>query len=186
MEGIFVHASAVPTIDDIGGLLAYIVGNPYLFISSTTVMTSGLLLGAVLVSVLPKRTLMLRRIAPTLAVILSYFGLGSIALSTEILIRFHHTIPSETEIQFVSGLGHLFEAAIGIALLASYLRGHSGTAWLWAHTLALAYWTFQVAVLTPPWFAFQGQREAVLFVVMVMLAVAATTNVLLWRSAARR
>jgi hypothetical protein len=181
-----VHASAFPTIGDIGGLLAYVFGNPYLFISSTTVMTTGLLLGAVLVSVLPLRTHALRRGAPTLAVILAYFGLGSIALSTEILIRFHATIPHETEVQFVSGIGHLVEAAIGTALLFPYLRGRTRTDWLWAHTLALAYWTFQVAVLTPPWFAFQGQREAVLHVVLVMLVGAATLNVLLWRAATRR
>ena len=120
------HASALPTIGDIGGLLAYVFGNPYLFISSTTAMTSGLLLGAVLVSVLPRRTHTLRRVAPTLAVILTYFGLGSIVLSTEILLRFHDSIPNETEIQFVSGLGHLVEAAIGIALLSAYLRGTRG------------------------------------------------------------
>jgi len=181
-----VHASALPSFDDIGGLFAYVFGNPHLFISSTTVMTTGLLLGAVLVSVLPRRTHMLRRGAPTLAVILTYFGLGSLVLSTEILIRFHDTIPDETEIQFVSGLGHLVEAAIGIALLVPYLRGRTRADWLWAHTFALAYWTFQVAVLTPPWFAFQGQREAVLQVVLVMLTGAATLNVLWWRSAARR
>jgi hypothetical protein len=181
-----VYGSAFPTIGDIGGLLAYVLGNPHLFISSTTVMTSGLLLGAVLVSVLPHRAHTLRRVAPTLAVILVYFGLGSIVLSSEILIRFHYAIPNETEIQFVSGIGHLFEAAIGIALLVPYLRGHTKAEWLWAHTLALAYWTFQVAVLTPPWFAFQGQREAVLRVVLTMLAVAATVNVLLWRRAAPR
>jgi hypothetical protein len=181
-----VHASALPTIGDLGGLLAYLFGNPHLFISSTTVMTTGLLLGAALVSVLPYRTHTLRRAAPTLAIILTYFGLGSLVLSTEILVRFHDTIPNETEIQFVSGLGHLLEAAVGIALLAPYLRGHSRAKWLWAHTLALTYWTFQVAVLTPPWFAFQGQREVVLRVVLVMLAAAATVNVILWRSAARR
>jgi hypothetical protein len=181
-----VHASALPSIGDIGGLFAYVFGNPHLFISSTTVMTTGLLLGAVLVSVLPRRTPVLRRIAPTLAVILTYFGLGSIILSTQILIRFHDTIPNETEIQFVSGLGHLVEAAIGIALLLPYLRGRMRADWLWGNTLALAYWTFQVAVLTPPWFAFQGQREAVLHVVLVMLTGAATLNVLLWRAAARR
>jgi hypothetical protein len=181
-----VLASALPTISDIGALLAYAFGNPHLFISSTTAMTSGLLLGAVLVSVLPRRTHLLRRGAPTLAVILTYFGLGSIVLSTEILIRFHATIPNETEIQFVSGLGHLVEAAIGIALLIPYLRGRTRAEWLWAHTSALAYWTFQVAVLTPPWFAFQGQRDAVLYIVLIMLAIAATLNVLLWRSASRR
>jgi hypothetical protein len=181
-----VHASALPSIGDIGGLFTYVFGNPHLFISSTTVMTTGLLLGVVLVSVLPQRALMLRRVAPTLAVILTYFGLGSIVLSTEILIRFHATIPHETEIQFVSGLGHLIEAAIGIALLVPYLRGRSRADWLWAHTVALAYWTFQVAVLTPPWFAFQGQKEVVLQVVLVMLTGAAMLNVLLWRSVVRR
>jgi hypothetical protein len=180
-----VQASALPTIDDIGGLLAYVFGNPYLFISSTTVMTSGLLLGAVLVSVLPRRAYMLRRAAPTLAVILTYFGLGSIVLSTEILVRFHDTIPDETEVQFVSGLGHLVEACIGIALLTPYLRAQTKVHWLWAHTLALAYWTFQVTMLTPPWFAFQGQRAAVLQVVLVLLAVAASLNVLLWRNTSR-
>ena len=180
------HASALPSIGDIGGLFAYVFANPYLFISSTTVMTTGLLLGAVLVSVLPHRTQTLRRGAPTLAVILTYFGLGSIALSTEILIRFHDTIPHETEVQFVSGLGHFVEAAIGITLLSPHLRGRTRADWLWAHTFALAYWTFQVAVLTPPWFAFQGQREAVLRVVLVMLTGAATLNVLLWRTAVRR
>jgi len=181
-----VHASALPTIGDIGGLIAYVFGNPYLFISSTTVMTSGLLVGAVIVSVLPQRTHLLRRGAPTLVLILGYFGLGSIVLSSEILLRFHAAIPDETETQFVSGLGHLVEAAVGIALLIPFARGHTMTDWLWAHTLALTYWTFQVAVLTPPWFAFQGQREAVLLVVVVMLAAAATLNVLLWRSAAHR
>ena len=180
------HASALPSISDIGGLVVYLFGNPHLFISSTTAMTTGLLLGAALVSVLPRRTQMLRTAAPTLAVILTYFGLGSLVLSAEILIRFHNTIPHETEIQFVSGLGHLLEAAIGIALLMPHLRRRTRAEWLWAHTFALAYWTFQVAVLTPPWFAFQGQREAVLHVVLVMLTGAATLNVLLWRSAARR
>jgi len=181
-----VHASALPSIGDIGGLLAYVFGNPYLFVSSTTAMTTGLLAVAVIVSVLPRRTHMLRRVAPPLAVILTYFGLGSLALSTEILLRFHDTIPNETEIQFVSGIGHFIEAAIGMAVLLPYLRGHARAEWLWAHTVALAYWTFQVAVLTPPWFAFQGQCEAVLQVVLVMLLIAAAMNVLLWRGAARR
>jgi hypothetical protein len=181
-----VQASALPTIGDIGGLLAYVFGNPYLFISSTTVMTSGLLVGAVLVSVLPNRSHLLRRAAPTLAVILTYFGLGSIVLSTEILVRFHYTIPDETEVQFVSGLGHLVEASFGLALLAPFLRDRTRAQWLWAHTIALAYWTFQVAVLTPPWFAFQGQREVVLATVLMMLTLAASLNVLLWRASTKR
>ena len=180
------HASALPTISDIGGMLAYLVGNPHLFISQTTFMTTGLLLVAAVVSVLPQRTHLLPRVAPSLAVILTYFGLGSMVLATEILIRFHSTIPVETEIQFMSGLGHLLEAAIGVALLVPYLRRRGQADWLWAHTVALAYWTFQVAVLTPPWFAFQGQGQVVLVVVLIALAVAATVNVLLWRRAARR
>ena len=180
------HASALPTIGDIGGLIAYVFGNPYLFISSTTVMTSGLLLGAVLVSVLPSRKHVLRRAAPIVAVVLTYFGLGSLVLSSEILLRFHDTIPAETEIQFVSGLGHLIEAVFGIAVLSPFLRGHTRADWLWAHTVALFYWTFQVAVLTPPWFAFQGQREAVLQVVLAVLVLAATLDVVLWRSATPR
>src|SRR5206468_12164274 len=67
--------------------------------------------------------------------------------------RFHAAIPDETETQFVSGLGHLVEAAVAIALLIPFARRHTMTDWLWAHTVALTYWTFQVAVLTPPWFA---------------------------------
>ena len=180
------HASALPTISDIGGMVAYLFGNPHLFISQTTFMTTGLLLVAAVVSVLPQRTHLLPRVAPTLAVILTYFGLGSMLLATEILIRFHSTIPMETEIQFMSGLGHLLEAAVGIAILFPHLRRRTRNAWLWGHNLALAYWTFQVAVLTPPWFAFQGQREIVLVVVLIGLAIAATVNVLLWRQAARR
>src|SRR5690242_2764319 len=42
-----VHASLIPTANDLAGLLAYVLGNPYLFISSSTVMTTGLLIGAV-------------------------------------------------------------------------------------------------------------------------------------------
>src|SRR5438046_9128161 len=130
-------------------------------------MTSGLLLGAVVVSVLPQRTHMLRRGAPTLVLILGYFGLGSIALSSEILLRFHGTIPDETETQFVSGLGHLAEAAVGIAVLSPVARRHTKTQWLWAHTLAIGYWACQAAVLTPPGVAVEGQPQAVVRVVRV-------------------
>jgi len=184
-----VHASAIPTIYDIGGLIAYVFGNPWLFISSTTVMTTGLLVGAVLVSVMPQRLPVLSRVAPTLAVILAYFGLGSFALSVEILLRFHYAIPYETEVQFVSGIGHLIEAIVGLAVLLPHLRRHGRAAWLWAHTIALGYWTFQIAVLTPPWFAFQGQREIVLTAALLMLAAAAGVNAVAWwwggRSSAR-
>jgi hypothetical protein len=174
------QASAIPSITDLGGLLAYIFGNPYLFLSSTTWMTSGLLIGAALVSVLPRRIPQLQRVAPALALILVYFGLGSFALSIEILLRFHYAIPYETEVQFVSGVGHLIEALIGLAVLFPHLRGHTRAQWLWAHNVALAYWTFQVAVLTPPWFAFQGQREMVLVAALIVLTIAGCANLSMW------
>lgn len=180
------HASAIPSIGDIGGLFSYLLNNPYLFISSTTVMTSGLIMGAVVVSVMPHRPALLLRVAPALAIILSYFGVGSFVLSTEILLRFHASIPYETEVQFVSGIGHLAEALIGIAVLFPHLRNHGRSDWLWAHTVALAYWTFQIAVLTPPWFSFQGQRELVTTGALVMLLGAATVNLALWVEAGRR
>ena len=178
------HPSAVPSIDDIGGLLTYLFGNPYLFISSTTVMTSGLIVGAIAVAMLPARSVVLRRVAPTLAVILGYFGIGSLLLSTEILLRWHHMIPYETEVQFVSGIGHLAEALVGIAVLRPYLRGRTRAEWLWAHNVALGYWTFQITVLTPPWFSFADQRALVTVAALGALAVAAWVNVRLWRGVA--
>ena len=178
------HASALPTISDLGGLVAYLFSNPYLFISSTTVMTSGLLIGAMVVSVTPVRSTMLGHVAPTLAVILAYFGLGSFVLSTEILLRFHASIPYETEVQFVSGIGHLAVALVGLAVILPSVRHRTSREWLWAHTAALCYWTFQIAVLTPPWFDFQGQHDLVLTAALCAIAVAAGVNVLLWRGTA--
>lgn len=178
------HPSVLPSIDDIGGLFWYLANNPYLFISSSTVMTSGLLIGAVAMTVLPRRTPMLHHIAPTLAVILAYFGVGSFLLSVEILLRFHSSIPYETEVQFVSGIGHLAEAAIGLAVLSPNMRRHSRAEWLWAHTIALTYWTFQIAVLTPPWFSFQGQRDIITSAALVFVSLGAAVNALLWVRAA--
>ena len=174
------HASVIPSLWDIGGLLGYVFGNPWLFISSTTVMTTGLIIGAVAVTALPQRAAILGRIAPTLALILAYFGIGSFLLSIEIVVRFHDSIPYETEVQFVSGIGHLAVAAGGIALLWSYLRARPGRVWLAAHNVALGYWTFQLAVLTPPWFSFQGQRDLITTAALAMLAAAATANAVLW------
>lgn len=174
------HASVIPSLWDIGGLFGYVFGNPWLFISSTTVMTSGLLIGAVVAAALPQRSAILRRIAPTLALILAYFGIGSFLLSVEIVLRFHDSIPYETEVQFVSGIGHLVVAAVGVALLWSYLRERPSREWLAAHNIALGYWTFQLAVLTPPWFSFQGQRELITTAALVLLMVAAIANTVLW------
>ena len=91
------HASLVPTATDLAGLIGYVLGNPFLFISSSTVMTTGLVLGAVVTSFVPRGAPALRLAAPTVAMVLAYFGFGTIVLATEILVRFHATIPAATE-----------------------------------------------------------------------------------------
>src|SRR5256712_6984068 len=133
------HASLVPSPNDLASLLAYILGKPYLFISSSTVMTTGLVLGAVAVSMVPRSAPLMRVVAPPLAMLLAYFGIGSLVLATEILVRFHDTIPDATETQFASGVGHLVEAAAGIAVLATHLRFRSRRTWIVANATAVAY-----------------------------------------------
>lgn len=180
------HASLVPTASDLAGLVAYVLGNPYLFISSSTVMTTGLVLGAVAVSMVPRSAPVMRVVAPPLAMVLLYFGLGSLVLSTEILVRFHDTIPDPTETQFASGIGHLLEAAAGIAILTPHLRSRSRRTWIVGNAVAVAYWSAQVMVLTPPWFAFQGQLEVVRAAALGALAAGALVSAVLWRAAPPR
>src|SRR3954470_1840701 len=117
-----VHASVIPSIWDIGGLVGYLFSNPLLFISSTTVMTTGLIIAAVAATALPQHSRILGGVAPTLAIILAYFGIGSFTLATEIILRYHGEWAYGTEVQFVSGVGHLIEAAIGLAVLRPHLR----------------------------------------------------------------
>jgi hypothetical protein len=100
-----------------------------------------------------------RAVAPALALVLVYFGLGSMVLATEILVRFHAALPDATETQFTSGVGHLFVAALGIAALFPHLRRRDARTWLVANTLAIAYWALQLALLSPPWLAFGGQEQ---------------------------
>ena len=180
------HAPLVPTPNDLAALLAYILGNPYLFISSSTVMTTGLVLGAVAVSMVPRSAPVMRVIAPPLAMLLIYFGVGSIVLATEILVRFHDAIPDPTETQFASGVGHLLEAAAGVAVLIPHLRSRSRRTWIIANAVAVAYWAAHVIVLTPPWFAFQGQLEVVRAAALGALAAGALVSAFLWRAAPRR
>ena len=180
------HASLIPTANDLAGLLAFVLGNPYLFISSSTVMTTGLVLGAVAVSMVPRSAPVMRVVAPPLAMLLVYFGVGSIVLATEILVRFHDSIPDATETQFASGIGHLLEAAAGIAVLIPHLRFRSRRTWIVANALAVAYWAAHVIVLTPPWFAFQGQLEVVRLAALGTLAAGALISAFLWRSAPQR
>ena len=179
------HASLVPTPSDLAALLAYVLGNPYLFISSSTVMTTGLIAGAFALTMLRPTAPTLRVAAPSLSLVLLYFGIGSMALATEILLRFHDVLPDATETQFASGVGHLLEAAVGIAILVPQLRRRSRRAWITANAVAVGYWTAQVAVLTPPWFAFAGQLELTRSFAFGALALGALLSVVLWRTAPR-
>jgi hypothetical protein len=176
------NASLVPSASDLAARLAYLIGNPNLFISSSTVMTTGLMLGAVAISMVPRTAPALRIVAPPLAMVLVYFGVGSMVLATQILLRFHAVIPQATETQFVSGIGHFLEAAAGIAILYPHLRRRSRRVWMVANGVAVAYWMAQVIVLTPPWFAFEGQLELVRAVALGALAAGALVSVLLWRT----
>lgn len=182
----WIYASLVPTASDLAGLLAYVLGNPYLFISSSTVMTTGLVVGAVAISIVPRTAPVLRFIAPPLSLVLVYFGIGSMALATEILVRFHDVLPDATETQFASGIGHLIEAAAGIAILFPHLRHRSRRVWIAANATAVAYWIVQVFVLTPPWFAFAGQLELVRSLAYGALATGLLVSALLWRAAPPR
>src|SRR2546422_4756599 len=149
------HAALVPTANALAGLVAYILGNPYLFISSSTVMTTGLVLGAVAVSMVPRSAPVIRIVAPPLAMLLTYFGVGSMVLATEILLRFHASIPDPSETQFASGVGHLLAAAAGIAVLAPHLRGRSRRTWIVANAVAVPDRAVQVLVVSAPWVALQ-------------------------------
>jgi len=117
--------------------------------------------------------------------LLLYFGVGSIVLATEILLRFHYAIPDATETQFASGLGHFLEAAAGIAVLTPHLRGRSRSVWVVANAIAVAYWSAHVIVLTPPWFAFQGQLDVIRVAALSALAAGALVSAFLWRIAPR-
>jgi hypothetical protein len=180
------HASLVPTANDLAGLLGYVLGNPYLFISSSTVMTTGLVLGAVAVSMVPRSAPIMRIVAPPLAMLLVYFGAGSMVLATEIFVRFHDSIPDAAETQFASGVGHFLEAAAGIAVLTPHLRARSRLTWIIANAVAVSYWAAHVIVLTPPWFAFQGQLEVIRGAALGALAAGAMVSAFLWRTAPQR
>lgn len=179
-------ASFVPSIQEVEGLIDYLVSNPDLFIHSSTVVTSALVLAVFalrIAAALSRGSARARLgrffmvVSPTVALLLLYFGIGAMALSTEILLRFHDTIPLTTEVQLRSGAGHLLIGLIGVMALFPWLRRRTGRAWLFANLGAVAYWAFQVVVLTPPWFSFQGQRRVVLVVVDALLALSATSTV---------
>ena len=151
------RTAVIPGFADVAELLGYVAANPYLFVSSSTVMTSGLIALAVLLRLAALRSgraaRLVAAVAAPMVLVLAYFGAGSIALATFLYARLHRSLPLETEIQLVSGLGHLAVAVGGIALLA-------GPAWrargfLSANLVASAYWILQLAVIRPPWLEFQ-------------------------------
>lgn len=178
-------------------MVTYVLGDPYLFIGSTTVMTTAMVLGVVALAataavpfgrrspIVAAAEALLAWVAPKLALVLAYFGVGSMSLATEILIRYHGDNPIGTEIQFRSGVGHLAVAAIGILLLSSRLRGHGLYAWVEAHFWALTYLTVQVLVFTPPWFDFQFQGDLISGVARGVLLAALAVNLYLWIVVAR-
>lgn len=183
--------SVVPGFDDLAGLVAYLGGNPNLFLSSATVMTATIVAvaGAVAVGAIrwPGSERLVARAAAALTLVFAYFGLGSFALSVEILVRFHSAIPVETETQFVSGIGHLGLAALGVAIVLPQARRRRPD-WLLANAVALLYWALEVLLLDPPWFGFQGQGALIRLVALATIAALAlaTTLAALARRAAPR
>ena len=75
---------------------------------------------------------------------------------------------------------------MGVAILLPHLRHRSRRVWIMANALAVGYWTAQVIVLTPPWFAFQGQLEVIRAAALGALAAGALVSAFLWRTASRR
>lgn len=183
---------APPEFGEVLSLVAYVLGHPHLFIGSTTVMTTGLVAMVGLVSALAvtgapfspplsrASDRLLSWLAPKLALALAWFGIGSMILATEILLRFHSAFPSGTEMQFRSGIGHLLVAAVGIVLLRPRLAGRTPRAWVEAHFWALTYMSVHVMLLTPPWFDFMFQGELARAVTQGALAGALAFNVYLW------
>lgn len=188
---------APPGFGEVASLLGYLLSHPHLFIGSTTVMTTGLVVGVGLTAAFAAVGApaapglagtvdrVLAWLAPKLALALVWFGVGSMILATEILIRFHQAFPDGTEMQFRSGLGHLGIATIGIALLRSRLRERTPREWVEAHFWALTYMSVHVVLLTPPWFDFMFQGELVRAVANIALSIAFATNIYLWHRVRR-
>ena len=184
------HESVVPGFGDLAALVGFLVRDPYLFISSSTVMTSTLAGGLAVLALASRRVPALRRAlgrcGPALVLVFAYFGLGSFLLSTEILIRFHNTIPFETETQFVSGLGHLVVGATGAAI-AWRLGARPRSRWPLANAISLLYWSLQLVILDPPWFSFQGQGPLVRTAAFALIAALAFgTTAVAWLGRRRR
>lgn len=188
-----VATSLLPSFIDLFGMFGYVFGNPYLFIGSSTVITSTLISLVLLIRLLVPLCLkfgsvtraaslsnLLLRVAPTMGFLLFYFGSVSMLLSLEIFWRFHTLIPEETETQLRSGAGHILLAGLGILLLLPYLRRRSVRTYLVGNILALSYWSVNVQLITPPWFHFQDQGDVVIPWVSASLGVGYVLTGLFW------
>jgi hypothetical protein len=171
------RASVVPGFGELAELVLYVASNPHLFVSSSTVMTTGVLLATLALRLTALRSALAARLlalaAPPLALLCAYFGAGAMALATVLFLRLRDALPLETEIQLVSGLGHLAVALLGIALVAPALRARGAGAWLAANALAVGYWAAQLAIVRPPWFDFQEQGQLTRGLAVAVLAASA-------------
>lgn len=163
----------------------FVRNNPYLFIGSSTVMTTTLtLFGFALTSTafigtslnvhaawLSRLRAFLHKSAPSVALTLAYFGLVSLLLSVQIWLRFQNDIPDEADTQLISGIGHFTFALVAILVMSKHLKSHGIVSWLVANLVALTYWASHVLLLTPPWFFFQGQGEQVTRLITLALVV---------------
>ncbi len=175
-----------PTLEDMQAIITYAFAHPYSFITRPTVMTLSLLIAMVGVGVVRRRSPFLHRIAPSVSVILIYFGIGSLAVATQFLLRYHDAYTHWTEVQLVSGFTHLIGASAGVVLLHGHLRGRTRAEWMRANTVALAYWAGYLALVMPEWFTFDDQGEVIRAVTLGILAVIAAITALVLRRGAGR
>lgn len=156
------ESALLPSVSGVGGMFLYLVGNPWLFVHQTTVMTVAVIVILDLLILTGQTRWLVARLAPLALLILAVFGLGALALSVEIWIRFHPSIPVPADIQLVSGVGHFVAAGVlAVPLLLASIRGETNR-WLAAAWATVLYYQIQVVFFEPPWFSFQGQRLLIL------------------------
>lgn len=168
--------SLLPSLTDWGGIVSYLLGNPWLFVHQTTVVTAEIELATFGLRALRSRShgraeRVLDLVAPPLWAIAWIFGLGAMVLSLEVFIRFHGSIPSETETQLTSGIGHFLFGAVMVWQLWPWWKKATDKRRAWSRLAAGLYFAVQVQFFEPPWFSFQGQRETVLAIVWAFLIV---------------
>ena len=177
--------SPLPTADDLKALLEYSFAHPYTFVLRPTVMTALVLVTVIGVGAFRPRSRRFHRIAPTVALLLVYLGVGSVALAAQFFVRYHAVAAHDTETQIFSAGTHVVLAAAGAFVLRAHLRGRTRTEWLAANTVTIAYWATYVKLVTPEWFTFQGQAENLTMATLLLLAVLAAVNAVLCARAAQ-